>query len=927
MPDCNEQFAGCVAEITTNKDSRKSQTIPPTSVEGCCTGGRTEDSQSDRKLLEHCVDGMHVQDLPLAQDHMCDNNLPLVEDISVEEAGVRPATSLNSAPLLPTTPQEVKAESIKLRTMTSVSTDARCRVDKMKNTAADSIVTSKIATNTPIDARWRGGTMEESASDHANKSSSGTNSSDTRVVFDQILDFDFDDRKLKVGDVFFDGDNGADSSIDSYTLGWVEVVTKCGSNTYLSPVYGPSIPLVPKHFREMPKAAVVEMFKPDLKTRSGLYLQKRLRGRFCWQWSTSLAGKAAALHRCKVRGVRVMQSYNVHGFSNGKRHALTCHKYKDTYKAKFCRLGFGRSVFPLTDVRQVVKVGGKQPGDDVESDCDDVASSEGTSQSGEDDETSCEYDISFSGGDDCSSSESSRLGEDDDLDCEDESSPASDDGYSSTGYSQTDLSHGPQKRKPDDDAMSYSHGCKRMKPISNNDTNTVKNDDYFEVEALPMPNSPPEGDKKDKRVLCIDLFRKCGSHDTHLRVDQKRVLNGIIQTFARASLQQAEVIVERIFGFLDEDSHTYEDQYLCETSLFMAALLGCNTNVSALGGSVQALNAFLYLVGYLTKNPVTPNIFRTCVAAALKSAKRYESVAEDKNTASRNAKFVLQKVLNYLNAFAEMSDTQLSMLLLGFSSYKCSHRFAFYFPTPALEAQAAILKSRTDTGTEDAKRKENDSEESQDMDIEISDNDNDEDIEAIPSVPSRGKIVFRTNDNTAVALSQDELYRHRVCDWDAELPNAFGMSDLAWWCVVGRGCNDPSWRAYQRQKGLHDFNSVEYVRHIEVVEMPEQLPTNGPCQYYFFADDCPIKDSHIQKLHPKHRIAAYSGKPPRLPGKRPRKTRAESKKKFEKRLWTWRMNANLYGSTMGAILVPWDKDGDCNVHSYEEFQVVLNYDC
>jgi len=50
-----------------------------------------------------------------------------------------------------------------------------------------------------------------------------------------------------------------------------------------------------------------------------------------------------------------MMAYNVHGFANGKRHTVTCHKYKDTYRAKWCRLGFGRSVFPCTDVRQIVK--------------------------------------------------------------------------------------------------------------------------------------------------------------------------------------------------------------------------------------------------------------------------------------------------------------------------------------------------------------------------------------------------------------------------------------------------------------------------------------------------------------------------------------------------------------------------------------------
>ena len=190
------------------------------------------------------------------------------------------------------------------------------------------------------------------------------------AFLDKVLDFNFDDRTLNVNDVFFDGDNGEDAGPDAYTLGWVQVVAKRCAKVYLSPVYGPSPPLVAKHIREMSDAAVKEVFKPDVSTRAGRTLNNLLGGRYCWQWSASLAGKAAALHRCKVRGLLVMMSYNVHGFPNGKRHSLTCHKYKDTYRAKWCRLGFGRSVFENTDVRHIVKRGN---GEGYRSDCEEAA--------------------------------------------------------------------------------------------------------------------------------------------------------------------------------------------------------------------------------------------------------------------------------------------------------------------------------------------------------------------------------------------------------------------------------------------------------------------------------------------------------------------------------------------------------------------------
>ena len=178
---------------------------------------------------------------------------------------------------------------------------------------------------------------------------------DAPAFLDNILNFDFDIPELKVGDVFFDGESGEDPGVNIYTLGWIEVVAKHGSNVYLSPVYAPSPPLIAKHIREMPAAAVVDVFRPNMRTRKGRSLSSKLKGRYCWKWSVCVANKVAALHRWRVQGLLVMNNHNVHGFSNGKRHCLTCHKYKDTYRAKWCRLGFGRSVFDQTDVRQIVE--------------------------------------------------------------------------------------------------------------------------------------------------------------------------------------------------------------------------------------------------------------------------------------------------------------------------------------------------------------------------------------------------------------------------------------------------------------------------------------------------------------------------------------------------------------------------------------------
>ena len=189
------------------------------------------------------------------------------------------------------------------------------------------------------------------------KSVSGSKSENSQIpeLLDNILDFDFDNRELTVGDVFFDGNQGEDSGLDDYTLGWVEIVAKYGDKVYLSPVYSPTPPLIPKSINDMSGPAAADVFQPNVTAHTGRILRSKIQGRYCWEWSVSLASKTAAIHRCKVRGLLVMMSYNVHGFPNGKRHTLTCHKYKDTYKARWCRLGFGRSVFEKTDLRQIVK--------------------------------------------------------------------------------------------------------------------------------------------------------------------------------------------------------------------------------------------------------------------------------------------------------------------------------------------------------------------------------------------------------------------------------------------------------------------------------------------------------------------------------------------------------------------------------------------
>ena len=899
-------------------------------------------------------------------------------------------------------------------------------------------------------------------------------------LFDNILDQDFSVRRLKVGDIFFDGNNGDTCNVDDYTLGWVEVVATHRRSVFLSPIYSPQRPFTPKGLNDVPIASRVDVINDEyIKRRKSSRLPTRvlevIRQRNCWEWNESLANKAAALHRLKVRGQIVMSAYNVHGFANGetqRRHSHRCHKYKDTYKAQWCTLGFGRSVFDETDLRHIIS-------EELDNTEEDAWNQTDKDSSADDDDVNVVGQVSeqkeFDTGDD---------DDDDDDTVYVDSKRTECDTPRVKCETEEELSTKTDKDNPDgDDDVVENESSKRTEF------------DKLRVRNLDKPEPPPEEGTRDDRVLYLDLRRKCGIQPSELRNDVENVVRDTLTDRLCSQVVLVSRVHHRVMSFLchPEDGHyTYSDQYLCETAPILAALLGCNTNVSPLGGNVQAINALFYLTGYLSKNPVKPTSWVMCIIAALKSTCRWESVAEDAGTASRNAKFFLQKVLNRLNALAEITDTQAAMLLLGFKSFQCSHRFGFCFHRQALEAQVQLYNAKrtektltsdddsdpdsdgthtsssddntnddnsesdgTDTssvndhgksesdGTESSSiddvtnRSDDDSDSDSDgtdtsssddntnddssesdgtetssandhgksesdgtesssiedvtkrsdddcdpdtdgTDISSSDdNTNDDNSELDGTYPSSGNdhgksesdgtesssigdvtndttseeehvttgtgkdnrsrsenvnekcpvpsgnMIYRDRDDVAFALSQHHHHLHRVRDWKVTLPkceNGSHTNDLAWWYQHARDTNNPTWRSYQRNKGLHDFTLTEYVRHIDVVEMPDSLPTSGPVRYYLFSRKHPICDSHVQKLRSKHLITVLSGRPPRHPGPIPQDRSVKSGMSYDKRLLAWKLKADCYGRTMGSIFSPWDKHGDCGVHSYEDFQ-------
>lgn len=287
-----------------------------------------------------------------------------------------------------------------------------------------------------------------------------------------------------------------------------------------------------------------------------------------------------------------------------------------------------------------------------------------------------------------------------------------------------------------------------------------------------------------------------------------------------------------------------------------------------------------YLAGYLSKNPVKPTHWVTCITAARKSALKYGSTAEDAGTPNRNVIFLLQKILNRLNALAEVSDTQGSMLLLGEPSWVCSHPFHFCFAKAAVEYQIERCMTVVVSGTDDQVSESEqvsaelsaELEQSQFSDIftkfdHVSNSSLVEDTGSSqtntpvhPNSTSGGAVLYTDHEGTVHVISQHYHYRHRVQDWDCRIDGV--VPDMLWWYRHARGVNHPGWRRWDQRCGLSMLSLTQYVIHIQLIPMPKGELRVG---MYPFNEEHPLHLSHVQKLVSRDRVPTLSGKPPTRP--------------------------------------------------------------
>ena len=86
----------------------------------------------------------------------------------------------------------------------------------------------------------------------------------------------------------------------------------------------------------------------------------------------------------------------------------------------------------------------------------------------------------------------------------------------------------------------------------------------------------------------------------------------------------------------------------------------------------------LYSSKYCSKNPYKLSSSLSLLYSAQLALRQYGSVARDAGTMSRNAKFLLQKVL-HKTGLIEVGAQQAAAANLGYNSFFPSHKFTYVF--------------------------------------------------------------------------------------------------------------------------------------------------------------------------------------------------------------------------------------------------------
>ena len=304
-----------------------------------------------------------------------------------------------------------------------------------------------------------------------------------------------------------------------------------------------------------------------------------------------------------------------------------------------------------------------------------------------------------------------------------------------------------------------------------------------------------------------------------------------------------------------------------------------------------------------------------------------------------------------VTALAEICDTQAAMSLLGFESEVSSHKFVYLhvwsavgyqnrisFKTHANKNEAHENKDAVPTGNHEYELQENEDDNQNEIHMheleantnEIGDADTtgkqefadttgkqefESELRSFYEWMGNKRTMYVSHDGEAHAISQHELYMHRVENWDMTYTGPPDFTDDRVTRKFETSRN--AWKTQARieqQCGLKDLSLLQFVIHIMVKKIPSSGEINALNTHVFrFNKQCPLYGSHYLQLRRKPCVPILAGKTRPPPPGHDKPAHGNARRQWESR-------ANQFARYMGTIIFPWNRIGDCGVHNWNQFQ-------
>ena len=328
----------------------------------------------------------------------------------------------------------------------------------------------------------------------------------------------------------------------------------------------------------------------------------------------------------------------------------------------------------------------------------------------------------------------------------------------------------------------------------------------------------------------------------------------------------------RILGFGLGRSSKIE-QMQVETNKLTSSLLRCNTSMQPLVTPSQAKAAMFYSSKYCSKDPFELSSTLSLFHQAQIAMRKYGSSASDAGTASRNAKCLLQKVLNKIGNI-EVSAQQAADAMLGNDSFFSTHEFRFVFIWDVLQR---IRIARASMG----RINEDDSDMNNGVNTDVNDREE-------PDASDRqAERIVLDGDGNVTAITQYDKYVNKG--------QHFQVLSLYDYVATIKMIRVKKKQASSVPIGLQDNDTGG------------TIPRRGRRSFkrYSFASGSCFDDSFAQIVSPLPVIPQIVGAaPPSYPGNKPDQTATDE----TVRIWT--SKAKLFVEFYSYMFLPWDHELD-----------------